>query len=86
MGRAWNRWRRYNELAERFTRVYVCAGCGRFRPWCDGGPDSELCDSCWALTNGRVPWAHGCGDCSEATISQHTRWFVMELAEETQWD
>lgn len=58
---------------ERFTRVYVCPGCNRFRPWCDGGTDSELCDSCWSLVNGGTRGAHGCSECSEATVSQHTR-------------
>ena len=33
-----------------FTNIYQCAGCRRWRPWCDGAHDDmpDHCDRCWA--------------------------------------
>lgn len=34
--------------------LYLCAGCGRWRPWSDGAADDmpDHCDRCWALAHG----------------------------------
>lgn len=56
---------------------YVCDGCGRRRPMCDGADDDmpDHCDRCWAeahapLWRRVLAWVgfhmqdHGCYDCA----------------------
>lgn len=49
--------------------VYRCVGCGKWRPWCDGGTDSHLCDACWANGKGH----HGCSECAPFTAEMNGR-------------
>jgi len=82
-----NRWNPYRPINETYpgadgphTRVYQCLACGKWRPWCDGGTDSEVCDHCWALeemlmegvygvaASERKHWFHACDECCPATM------------------
>lgn len=36
------------ERCECRGREYKCAGCGRWKPWCNGGAPDERCDDCVA--------------------------------------
>src|SRR3990172_130667 len=39
---------RLDDVETEHTPVYCCPSCGRWRPWDDGGTDSEACDDCWS--------------------------------------
>ncbi len=67
-----------DDLDQTSTKIYLCPGCNRWRPWCDGCSDDmgEHCDRCWAEAH--EPWwrrlinwifrihlgDHGCDDCA----------------------
>lgn len=40
----------------KWMETYVCAGCGKTRPWCDGAADDmpDHCDECWDKAH--LPW------------------------------
>lgn len=39
-----------NTAGDKVARVFRCAGCKRFVPWCFGAADDlpDHCDDCWA--------------------------------------
>lgn len=61
MGKSSTRIRTPKDGADRCScrgREYRCIGCGRWRPWCEGGADdtaaSAQCDRCWNAAEARA--------------------------------
>ena len=66
---------RLDDIKDNHTPIYRCPTCGRWRPWDDGGTDSDDCDDCWTLKQ-RVArrreraWIRWCMLCRARTIHQ----------------
>lgn len=45
--------------------TYVCVGCLRLTPWCNGGTDTEVCDDCWVLAHSLLEEEEWTRICSE---------------------